>query len=187
MDELPVSAHLFFFQYARGRTRLETGAAQRGVDDLMVLGERTRIVLPFDNPLDYPWRRYVAAGLHQLGREDEAHAFADENLELARRWGAPSALGAALRTSGVLRGGAEGEALLREAVEVLAGANARLEHARALVELGAALRRGNQRSEARELPARGRRARAPRRARRRSSSAATRSSPPRARARASSS
>src|SRR4029079_11740324 len=36
-------------------------------------------------------------------------------------------------------------------VEVLAGANARLEHARALVELGAALRRGNHRSEAREV------------------------------------
>ena len=34
---------------------------------------------------------------------------------------------------------------------MLAGANARLEQARALVELGAALRRGNQRSEAREL------------------------------------
>ena len=30
----------------------------------MVLGERTRIVVPFDNPLDYPWRRFVAAGLH---------------------------------------------------------------------------------------------------------------------------
>src|SRR5262249_53682433 len=47
--------------------------------------------------------------------------------------------------------GAEGEAMLREAVEVLAGANARLEHARGLVELGAALRRGNHRSEARDV------------------------------------
>ena len=47
--------------------------------------------------VDYPWRRFVAAGLHQLGRHDEALAMADENLELARRWAAPSALGAALR------------------------------------------------------------------------------------------
>jgi DNA-binding NarL/FixJ family response regulator len=39
--------------------------------------------------------------------------------------------------------------LLREAVAVLAGSEARLEHARALVDLGAALRRANQRTEAR--------------------------------------
>jgi DNA-binding CsgD family transcriptional regulator len=151
LDELPVSVHLFFFQYARGRTRVENGALQRGVDDLTVLGERTRVVVPFDNPLDYPWRRFVAAGLRQLGRREDAEAIAGENLELARRWGAPSALGAALRTSGAMIGGAVGRALLREAVDVLRGANARLEHARALVELGAALRRANQRSEARDL------------------------------------
>jgi DNA-binding NarL/FixJ family response regulator len=40
--------------------------------------------------------------------------------------------------------------LLREAVEVLAGSPARLEHARALIDLGAARRRANSRSEARQ-------------------------------------
>jgi DNA-binding CsgD family transcriptional regulator len=40
---------------------------------------------------------------------------------------------------------------LREAVAVLAHSPARLEYARALVDLGAALRRGNSRSEARQL------------------------------------
>jgi hypothetical protein len=48
VDELPVSVHLFFFQYARGRVRIETGAVARGVEDVLVLGERT--LLPFDNP-----------------------------------------------------------------------------------------------------------------------------------------
>ncbi len=38
---------------------------------------------------------------------------------------------------------------LREAADVLAGSPARLEHARALVDLGAALRRANRRAEAR--------------------------------------
>jgi DNA-binding CsgD family transcriptional regulator len=38
---------------------------------------------------------------------------------------------------------------LREAVAVLQGSPARLEHARALTDLGAALRRGNRRAEAR--------------------------------------
>ena len=49
------------------------------------------------------------------------------------------------------RRGQAGELLLREAVEVLADSPARLEHARALVDLGALLRRGNSRSEARKL------------------------------------
>ena len=47
--------------------------------------------------------------------------------------------------------GEGGERLLREAVDVLAGSPARLEHARALVDLGAVLRRSNSRSEARQL------------------------------------
>jgi DNA-binding NarL/FixJ family response regulator len=51
---------------------------------------------------------------------------------------------------GLVEGGAAGMGLLREAVAVLAGSEARLEHARALVDLGAALRRANHRTEARE-------------------------------------
>jgi DNA-binding CsgD family transcriptional regulator len=150
-DELPVNGHLFFFQQSRGRYRMESGEVERGLDDLMVLGERARVVVPFDNPVDYPWRRFAANALFRLGRTAEAVELADENLELARRWGVPSAIGSALRASGLARGGPEGEALLRESVEVLRGANARLELAKSLVELGAALRRGNSRSEAREF------------------------------------
>ena len=41
--------------------------------------------------------------------------------------------------------------LLREAVEVAAASGAFIQHARALVDFGAALRRGNQRAEAREV------------------------------------
>ena len=52
---------------------------------------------------------------------------------------------------GLVEGGSRGEQLLRDAVATLADSPARLEHARALVDLGAALRRGNSRSEARQL------------------------------------
>jgi DNA-binding CsgD family transcriptional regulator len=75
---------------------------------------------------------------------------AEEDLELARTWGAPRALGAALRVAGLMEGAGRGVALLEEAVEVLRASPARLEHAKARTELGAALRRLNRRSAARE-------------------------------------
>ena len=55
-----------------------------------------------------------------------------------------------MRVLGLVEGGTLGVGLLREAVEVLAGSEARLEHARALIDLGAGLRRTNQRTEARQ-------------------------------------
>src|SRR5262249_47470777 len=74
---------------------------------------------------------------------------AAEELALARRWGDPQAIGAALRALGLIEGRA-GTGLLQEAVEVLASSEARLGYARALVDLGAALRRANRRTEARQ-------------------------------------
>jgi len=62
----------------------------------------------------------------------------------------PRAAGIALRARGLLEGGEGGLRDLREAAELLAKSGARLEHARALVELGAALRRANQRTAGRE-------------------------------------
>ena len=56
----------------------------------------------------------------------------------------------ALRVQGVVAGRDGGAALLHEAVAVLARAAARLEHARALADLGAALRRDGQAAAARE-------------------------------------
>jgi DNA-binding CsgD family transcriptional regulator len=96
------------------------------------------------------WRSQAALALLQLGEHDEARRLVGEELELARTWGAPRALGAALRVAGLVEGGRQGLALLEEAVEVLAASPAKLEHAKALTELGAALRRANRRSEARE-------------------------------------
>ena len=113
------------------------------------LGETARLI-PFDNPSSAPWRSWAAEGLRLLDRNDEARSLAAEELALARRWGDPRAIGASLRILGLVQGGEAGIARLREAVEVLAGSQGRLEHAHALVDLGAALRRANQRTEARE-------------------------------------
>jgi DNA-binding CsgD family transcriptional regulator len=149
-EQLPLSQHpLVWFRLIRGRLRIETGSPERGVEDLLQVGETARLV-PFDNPSDLPWRSWAAEGLRLLDRNDEARALADEELTLARRWGDPHTIGASLRMLGLVEGGKAGLGLLREAVEVLADSEARLEHAHALVDLGAALRRANQRTEARE-------------------------------------
>jgi tetratricopeptide (TPR) repeat protein len=121
-EELPVTVHLFFFQLARGRLAVMTGSAERGVADLLDLGRRTQLV-PFDNPADFPWRRYAVEGLVLLGRTDEAVPLAREELEIARRWGAAPTVAACLRTLGNVLGGEAGELLLREAVEIAAPTN----------------------------------------------------------------
>ena len=102
------------------------------------------------NPAMIAWRSHAALALLQLGTQNEARRLAREELELARTWGAPRALGAALRVAGLVEGGDEGLALLEKAVEVLADSPAKLEHAKARTDLGAALRRANRRSDARE-------------------------------------
>jgi DNA-binding CsgD family transcriptional regulator len=150
-EQLPLDqVHLVWFRLHRGRLRIETGSPERGVEELLQVGETVRQV-PFDNPSSVPWRSWAAEGLRRLDRNDEARALAAEELALARRWGDPHTIGASLRVLGLVEGGKAGIVLLREAVDVLASSEARLEHARALVDLGAALRRSNQRTEAREL------------------------------------
>jgi DNA-binding CsgD family transcriptional regulator len=133
----------------RARLHLFRGDLARGVEEMLDAGRRFEAV-GGRNPAFMPWRSQAALALLQLDRPEEATALAQEELELARVWGAPRALGAALQAAGLVEGGAEGMALLQEAVEVLAGSPAKLEQAKARTELGAALRRANQRAKARE-------------------------------------
>ena len=94
-------------------------------------------------------RSLAAEALDRLGRRDEALALAGEELELSRRWGAPRALGRALRVLGTVQR-EDGLAHLEEAVAVLEGSPARLEHAKALAALGSTLRRARRPTDARE-------------------------------------
>jgi DNA-binding CsgD family transcriptional regulator len=96
------------------------------------------------------WRADAAPLLAALDRHEEATTLAREEVERCRDFGAASPLGAGLRTLGAIAPGDEGIALLHEAVQVLEGSAARLEHALGLLELGAALRRSGRRSAARE-------------------------------------
>jgi DNA-binding CsgD family transcriptional regulator len=103
------------------------------------------------NPAVLAWRSHLALALLGLGRRDDALELAREEVELARGWGAPRPIGVALRVLGLAEGGAEGIETLRQSLSVLEASSAKLERARTMVELGAALRRTNARVEAREL------------------------------------
>jgi DNA-binding CsgD family transcriptional regulator len=97
------------------------------------------------------WRSEAALAHHALGETGEAVELAKQEVTLARVWGAPSALGRALRVLGLVEAGSAGIEHLREAVAILEESPARLQYAYAVADLGAALRRANQRRAARDL------------------------------------
>ncbi|WP_042425368.1 LuxR C-terminal-related transcriptional regulator, partial [Streptacidiphilus anmyonensis] len=101
-----------------------------------------------------PWRSHAALAHHALGQRKDALRLAAEELELAHRWGTARSIGVASRCLGVVTGGAEGTALLREAVTALKHSPARLELARARYELGIALARTGEADPARHSLAR---------------------------------
>ena len=102
-----------------------------------------------DSPIDTPWRSPAAIALYHTDRGQRAKGLATEELEHARRWGAPGTVARALRVLGTLEGG-PGLERLRQAAELAGGSSARLEHAKALTAWGAALRRARRPTEARE-------------------------------------
>jgi DNA-binding CsgD family transcriptional regulator len=132
---------------ARGRIRFARGRAAEAADDLLELGRRCE-AWTLRNPGAFPWRSHAAIALRSTDAE-RAQELVEEEVELARAFGAPRPLGVALRAAGLVRGGDQALPLLEEAVAVLAPSPARLEHARALVDLGAAQRRAGHREAAR--------------------------------------
>jgi len=131
----------------RAAIRAARGERAAAAADLRAAGA---IFLPLQaGPRLTRWRSRLALVLPDSERE-EALALAGEELTLARAVESPRAAGAALRAVGRLTGGKAGIELLRESAATLRNSDARLESARSLAELGAALRRANQRGEARE-------------------------------------
>ena len=153
-EEVPVSLHFIFFLGARGRLRLEQRDPVKALADFQAIG-RIGEAVEIHNPAFQPWRSGAAVTLHALEDVDAARELASEELELARIWGAPRPIGIALLALGLVDRGAVRERWLREAVDVLASSPARLEYARALIELGCVLRRRGERANAREFLRRG--------------------------------
>jgi DNA-binding CsgD family transcriptional regulator len=137
-----------FLSASRAIFLLRDGKPREALDEYLVCAERLEAAGAL-NPACIPWRSGAALAHHQLGDKDEAVRLVEEELELARAFGAPGAIGRTLLAYGTLLNGG-GVELLRESVEVLRESQAALDRAKALVALGTALRHSGKRREARE-------------------------------------
>jgi DNA-binding CsgD family transcriptional regulator/tetratricopeptide (TPR) repeat protein len=142
--------HHPFLLDVRAQLRLVQQRPQEALDDAHRAGELLQAVFGVGNPGVVAWRSTAALAHLALGTHDRAAELAADELEDAQRIGVTRVVIRDLRVLGLATGGETGLELLREAVQVGDRYPARLEHIHALVDLGAALRRANQRTAARE-------------------------------------
>jgi DNA-binding CsgD family transcriptional regulator len=148
-EQFPATMQAGWLIAARGRLRLAERRPAVALGDLLAAGDlfaRLHISTP-----TIAWRSDAALAHLALGAQAEARTLAAEEVTLARAFKGPRTLGVALRGAALTDGGSRGIELLRQAVRVLGDSGARLEHARAMADLGAALRRAGQRAESREV------------------------------------
>lgn len=134
--------------YSLAELRLAQGRPRDALDAALqvgAVGERTVRFLGY-----CPWRTTAAQALLLLGERDRALELAQEELARAERTDVLHLRIRARRIVGLCEHGGNGLRSLRAAVRLGAGAPPRLETMRALADLGAALRRENRRTDARE-------------------------------------
>jgi DNA-binding CsgD family transcriptional regulator len=138
-------------RYLQARARIQAAAhePEGALEDLFACG-RLEEEWEIATPAFTTWRQDAARLLASLDRIEEARTLAYEHVKRCRAFGAEAPIGTALRTLGLVEQGDAGIELLGEAVAHLENSPARLEHAVALLELGAAIRRAGRRAEARE-------------------------------------
>jgi len=134
-------------RYASGVLRAAAGNHEAALEELR---DCDHPAFGGENPAMLAWRSAAALSLAELGRHDEARALAADEVRRAQSFGAPRAIGIALRAQALVGPRAERSQRLKEALAVLASSAARLEHARVLVDLGATFRAAGQRTAARK-------------------------------------
>jgi DNA-binding CsgD family transcriptional regulator len=139
--ETSVSFPLVLF--SRGRARIAAGD-RAGVDEVLQAGRRL-VAQGATNPAVAPWRSVAALS---LGDAQRASELVEEELELARAYGAPVPIGIALTAAASLDGG--GLEIAREAVRRLSPTAARRAYADALACEGRTLSASGRHVEARQ-------------------------------------
>ena len=147
--------------HARARLALAEGDFERAHADAVQAGA-ARAAQGRPNPTWTRWRATAALALAHLGRRDEAAALAEEELALARAFGAPAPIAGALVARAVAEpdDAARMDAVRGRRSDVLDGQFAALESVRARLELGTRARpHGSARGGARSAAAGARRGR----------------------------
>jgi DNA-binding NarL/FixJ family response regulator len=136
--------------HARGELHMARGQPEQALKDYLAAGELMVGRLSMPGPGIFAWRSGAALAAHATGDGEAAQQLAQQDLALARRMRAPGMIGRAQATLGVISGGSKGLELLQRAVGALADSQAQLDHAHALISLGAAQRRAGNRIDARD-------------------------------------
>lgn len=147
VDGLDVGLNGATLIYARGRAAVALGRSEEGINDLRACGQLLEAIR-FFNPNYFPWRSTLALALRESDR-DEARELVRTELERAEHVGQPRAIGGALRARALIDNDETTIEQLRAASATLADCPSRLEQARVLGDLGAALRRAGHRRDAR--------------------------------------
>lgn len=129
-----------------GRVRAADGDHEHALDDFLRAG-RMMGGSP-DNASVVEWREPAVWSLLALDRRAEAEELSALALEHARRWGAPRAVGVALRTRAQVLPRDEAEAHLREALDLVRPAGLVDHIARTEVDLGRLLADRSRRADA---------------------------------------
>jgi DNA-binding CsgD family transcriptional regulator len=154
-DDYLDSPEFGLYLEARGRWQLLSERPEEAAADLDEAGSRLQGSFFLSQPTVSLWPHYFVRAVLASGQVGRADGVASNFLERARRWGAPRALSAALRTSALLQQGGAGIELLREAVSEVESSEARVEAATAQVALGRALSQDGHKAEARDWLRRG--------------------------------
>ena len=99
--ELPLSLSISQALASRGRLALQMGDPAAALSDLEEAGRRA-LALAYLNPCALMWRSYAGLALARLGERDRARELVEEELAIARRFGAPEPIGEALRVRALL-------------------------------------------------------------------------------------
>jgi DNA-binding CsgD family transcriptional regulator len=142
----PVEGHAEHLRLAaEGDLAAARGDIARAAELQLRVGELSR-PLTGRNPAVDEWGHDAAMLLAAVGRRDEARVIVAECLAQARTFGSRPVIGWLRRAEGVVERDPD---ILRDAVELLADSEYRLDHAKALIDLGAVLRRAGMDRDAR--------------------------------------
>jgi DNA-binding CsgD family transcriptional regulator len=135
----------------RAQLRLAQARPREALRDGLAAGRLWTSHFGADCPGALAWRSTVGLAHIVMGETRFAARLVSQELDDARSTGLTRVVIRCLRILGLARGGPSGIELLSQAVAEGDSYPPRLEHIKALVDLGAALRRGNQRAAARPL------------------------------------